>query len=732
MTTYSRAYPLVYIELESNPLAAPDPGDWIDITRWVQKLDFRHGRSKAADDFQPGSGSVVLDNRDSQFDPTNTAGPYYGKLKLRRKIKVDMHVETYDGATGSSLGEFDITVAFGWVTSWNAEWRWRQLVDTTVTWTDALGLLSNHELPDSVWDYRIKTHVDAGKVVAWHRWGDESSTAIDASGNGNHGRYVIAENGSDPTSSALAPTAVIRAGHGDPIIPQVERPGLAVGKMVAEAGQPAVAPSLGWRFPCVVCSDNTALWGTEFTVEAWVRFRAAYSLSAAGLASSTTARYQWLGYWGDSPYFNSRSVGFNLTGVPDASAAAYTEFVPGTPPADWLQLPATGTSSTTSIDDNQVHHVVWVVTRTTSGGYDRSTVTPYIDGVAQTAVNIADTTYPTPGGRPMMIGFQHQRLWPVSAPSLDFAFGCDIGDVVIYNQALSSGDVLTNYRAGRYGNLTASADLETGDAFDQSLTMAGYGLSPVAFVPAEKQVAAGKMKGRAVVDYLRDLGRGVDGLVWQDRGGDLRLDGEAWKRPPYWGGTSSVTLCDDTSILGVGYEQCDFTYDDANLANSVTVNFDGGSRSAESADSIAEHGRYEQSITTLLTDAADAEGLAQFRVLQRGTPQVEIGTVRFSLTEDSLPFVQSACDIGYRVEVVRTRPNGTKYTKEYWVDSVAHSISGINAGLDAGSPFGAVSALPGHATWGTWDITLELSPADPFIPFTLDTSELNSTDLIWY
>ena len=90
-------------------------------------------------------------------------------------------------------------------------------------------------------------------------------------------------------------------------------------------------------------------------------------------------------------------------------------------------------------------------------------------------------------------------------------------------------------------------------------------------------------------------------------------------------------------------------------------------------------------ITTLLTDAADAEGLAQFRVLQRGTPQVEIGTVRFSLTEDSLPFVQSACDIGYRVEVVRTRPNGTKYTKEYWVDSVAHSISGINAGLDAGS-----------------------------------------------
>lgn len=87
------------------------------------------------------------------------------------------------------------------MTSWNDQWRWRRLVDTTVTWTDALGLLANHDLPDSVWDYRIKTLVDAGKVVAWYRWDDDDSTAVDTSGNGNHGRYVIGENGADPTSA---------------------------------------------------------------------------------------------------------------------------------------------------------------------------------------------------------------------------------------------------------------------------------------------------------------------------------------------------------------------------------------------------------------------------------------------------------------------------------------------------------------------------------------------------
>ena len=731
MTTYTRARPRVYIELVSAPLEAADPGDWIEITGKVESIAFSHGRSKANDDFQPGSGSVVLDNRDGDFDPSNEDGAYYPNLKLRRKIRVDLFVETYDSGSGSVLGSFDITLSYGFVTSWGVNWQWKTRVPTTVTWTDTLGLLSNHDLPDSVWDWRIREHVDAGKVVAWYRWGDDEATAVDASGNGNHGRYVIAENGADPTSAARAPVGVVRAGKGDPTIPQVERSGLSFGKMVAEAGQPATAPTLGWRFPCVVAHDSTALWGTEFTVETWVRYRAAYSLSAAGLASSTTARYQWLGYWGYDPYFNSRALGFNLTGAPAASAASYTEFVPGTPPALWFGLPAIGTSGTTSIDDNQVHHIVWVVTRTTSGGYDRSTITPYIDGVAQTAINITDVDYPTPGGRPMMIGFQHQRIYPSVAPSLDFGFGLDIGDVVVYNQALSSGDVLTNYRAGKYGNLTASANLTAGDAFEQALAMAGFQPAPTVAITDDKEVAAGKTAGQRVTDHLRTLGRSIDGLVWQDRYGDVRFDGEGWRRST--GGTV-VAYLQDTAILSsgeIGYEQCDLSLDDGSLANSWTVNFDGGSRTAEDASSISEHGRYEQSVTTLLTDPDDAEGLAQFRVLQRATPQIEVGRVKFALDMDSLSFVQSSCDVRYRVNLTRTRPNGTVLLGDYWIESVTHEISGPTPGVDQGRPFSTTN--PGAVCSGVWDITLTLSRADwPGTPFILDTSELDGPDLLWF
>jgi hypothetical protein len=726
MALYTRMRPRVYLEFQSAPLDAADPGDWIEVTELVKDLDFQHGRSRASDDFQPGSGRVVLDNRDSRFDPTNTDGPYYGLLKLRRKIRVDAYLQVYDDTDGSTVSDYDITIAFGWVTSWNDQWRWRRLVDTTVTWTDALGLLANHDLPDSVWDYRIKTLVDAGKVVAWYRWDDDDSTAVDASGNGNHGRYVIGENGGDPTSAAEAPVGVVRAGRGDPVIPQVERPGLSFGRMVAEAGQPATAPTLGWRFPCVVTSDTTALWGSEFTVETWVRYRAAYSLSAAGLASSTTARYQWLGYWGYDPYSNSRAFGFSTAGQPLAEAAYYGEFVPGTPPANWLHLPAVGmTLGTPTIDDNAVHHMVWTVERTTSFGYDISRVKMYVDGLLMATggtKDINDFGYPLPGGRPMMIGFQHQRN---GAPSLDFAFGLEIGDLVVYNETLSAGDVLTNYRAGKYGNLSASAYLVASSAADQATTMAGYSPGVFTFGTTAKTVAAGKTAGKTVVDYLRELARGEDALMWQDRYGELRLDAESWKRGVGPGATAQATFTDNVDPFAdrIGYEDCTFQLDDSLLANSWSISYVGGTRRHEDATSIAEHGRYEQSASTLLTDPDDAEGLAQFRVLQRGTPQVEIGQITFPVGERSLTFVQNYCDVRYRVELIRTRPNGTQFTQDHWIESVRHQISG-NAMYDEGEP---------PHNFGTWDITLALSRADwPATPFILDTSELDGSDVIWY
>ena len=110
-------------------------------------------------------------------------------------------------------------------------------------------------------------------VAAWrcqqHDCGDKNSTAIDSSGNGNHGRYVISEGGAyPPLLGSTAPLPIIDAGEVASVIPQVDRPALHVGKMVSETGQPAVVDAAGWRFPSVACHPATDLWGgTAFSVE---------------------------------------------------------------------------------------------------------------------------------------------------------------------------------------------------------------------------------------------------------------------------------------------------------------------------------------------------------------------------------------------------------------------------------------------------------------------------------
>ena len=48
-----------------------------DITSAVRTIDTSRGRRRSLDRFATGTCTIVLDNRNRAFDPTNTAGPYY-------------------------------------------------------------------------------------------------------------------------------------------------------------------------------------------------------------------------------------------------------------------------------------------------------------------------------------------------------------------------------------------------------------------------------------------------------------------------------------------------------------------------------------------------------------------------------------------------------------------------------------------------------------------------------
>lgn len=701
--------PRVYFHDTVAPLDPIVTGDWIEITEHVRNLDFAHGRSKGADDFQPGNGSMTLDNRDSLFDPSNEDSPYYPSLKLRRRIRVDAYIEN-NGTPFAAP-----TIAYGYVEQWPQTWNYRYLVNVEVTWTDALGVLANHDMPDSVWDYAIKQHCEAGRVVVWHRWGDGNSTAIDSSGNEYHGRYVVSDSGLDPvTLGTPAPKPVVKDGEVDSIIPQVFRPALSVGKMVAETGQPSSSTPAGWRFPSVVCHPATSLWGTEFTVEMWVQYRSAFSLDDAGGPSALTPRDQYVAFWGNPNGDASAFVLYRDPLDPTIQPAALTAI--SSSGGSWafshIGQVVTGTLSTPQLDDGLPHHLVW---RVVDGGASWS-ISPFIDGVAtgtSTAFNKAGSALGY--SRPMEIGRQFAS--PLGA-NFDGGFASTVGDVVVYNEALTTQQIEDNYSAGYWGRLTGSGETLSGAAIDQAFDMAGWGQAVVVDT-GDKYVAAGLIGDRKAADFVREVARSEDGLLFQARGGTIQFWDEGWQLDTSRGGTVRFSLTDgDPSGLPtpvVGYQTCDFTFDDSLLANSWDVEWSDGDTHAEDPASILEHGRYEQSVSTLLTTEGQAIDLANFRLWQRAQPKFEIGEVTFdalSSGDDGIEVIQSWCEIGARVRVVRTRPNGTTIDDEYHIVSVRHSIQPAN---------------------GPWDVTLGLELADsPGSPFIVGTSEVDGPDVVWY
>ena len=71
--------------------AKPLAGDVnTDVTSYVRSVSLRRGRSKETEKFDAGRATVVLDNRSRRFDPSYTAGPYYGSLKPRKAVTIDV------------------------------------------------------------------------------------------------------------------------------------------------------------------------------------------------------------------------------------------------------------------------------------------------------------------------------------------------------------------------------------------------------------------------------------------------------------------------------------------------------------------------------------------------------------------------------------------------------------------------------------------------------------------
>lgn len=88
----SFGYPFIlddisYGILDTNILAN-QASDIVDVTDQVMSVSIRRGRNRILSNFEAGSATVTLNDPDSDFNPQNSASPYYGKLIPLRKIRI--------------------------------------------------------------------------------------------------------------------------------------------------------------------------------------------------------------------------------------------------------------------------------------------------------------------------------------------------------------------------------------------------------------------------------------------------------------------------------------------------------------------------------------------------------------------------------------------------------------------------------------------------------------------
>lgn len=141
------AAPTRIIEFAPDDLPLATSPTWVDITQYVRdraRVRTVRGRPDELSVFSTGSMRLTLQNTDRRFDPSYASGPYFGKLRPGKQIRVRAVV----GATS-----YDIFTGF--VKGWPQDFEYT--VDSTVDieCTDLLGWMQRSPLPTDLIDDQL-------------------------------------------------------------------------------------------------------------------------------------------------------------------------------------------------------------------------------------------------------------------------------------------------------------------------------------------------------------------------------------------------------------------------------------------------------------------------------------------------------------------------------------------------------------------------------------------------
>lgn len=153
-----------------------DAGVWTDISADVVSIHTRRGRNAESGAFETGTCSIKVRNDTRKYDPDHASGPYYGKLRPNRVVRVQA---TYNAIT--------YPVFYGYLDRITQEPGGPNAAAATIDASDLFKLLNRQELPGSA--YAVEVAADT--PTHWWRLGEPvgATVALDQGSAPINGTY---------------------------------------------------------------------------------------------------------------------------------------------------------------------------------------------------------------------------------------------------------------------------------------------------------------------------------------------------------------------------------------------------------------------------------------------------------------------------------------------------------------------------------------------------------------
>lgn len=117
--------------LGENVLGTADT-EIVDISNLVQQINTRRGRDRVFEEYSPGTATIRFIDTTGDWNPSNAAGPYYGKILPMRQVRIS-----------TIYSSTDYAIFTGFIQSWDWEWDYvNSIAWVTIQATDAFRILN--------------------------------------------------------------------------------------------------------------------------------------------------------------------------------------------------------------------------------------------------------------------------------------------------------------------------------------------------------------------------------------------------------------------------------------------------------------------------------------------------------------------------------------------------------------------------------------------------------------